>query len=96
MSEDKVRDALAELVAATNPDGETSVADWRKAWAAAQAALSEPAPGVAVPDGWQLVPKEPTREMLDAYVNTLGRFSSARADWAAMLAAAPTTQEPTP
>lgn len=63
---------------------------------AARAALSEPAPGVAVPDGWQLVPKEPTREMLDAYVNTLGRFSSARADWAAMLAAAPTTQEPTP
>lgn len=50
MSTDAVRAALAELVAATNPDGETSVADWRKAWAAARAALSEPVPSVGVPE----------------------------------------------
>lgn len=43
----------------------------------------------AVPQGWKLVPVEPTREMLDAYLNLNARFHSARADWAAMLAAAP-------
>lgn len=68
MSTDTVRAALAGLVAATNPDGETSVADWRKAWDAARAALSEPVPSVVAPDGWQLVPKEPTPEMLRAVV----------------------------
>lgn len=43
----------------------------------------------AVPDGWQVVPKEPTPEMLDAYVKNNARFHSARSDWASMLAAAP-------
>ena len=42
-----------------------------------------------VPVGWSLVPIEPTREMLDAYVKNGARFNSARSDWAAMLAAAP-------
>lgn len=41
------------------------------------------------PEGWKLVPVEPTREMLDAYIAQAGRFSSARSDWAAMLAAVP-------
>ncbi len=54
------------------------------------AAMAQP------PAGWVLVPVEPTREMLDAYVNMAGRFSSARSDWAAMLAAAPSPQEPKP
>ena len=40
--------------------------------------------------GWQLVPVEPTKEMLDAYVNLAGRFQSGRSDWEAMVAAAPT------
>ena len=40
--------------------------------------------------GWQLVPVEPTKEMLDAYVNLAGRFQSGRSDWEAILAAAPT------
>ena len=39
--------------------------------------------------GWKLVPVEPTREMLDAYLEMKGLFHSARSDWAAMLAAAP-------
>lgn len=43
----------------------------------------------ALPFGWKLVPVEPTREMLDAYVAADGRFHSGRSDWAAMLAAAP-------
>ena len=51
-------------------------------------ALEAPAAPTA-PDGWKLVPVEPTREMLDCYVREGGRFHSARADWAAMLAAAP-------
>lgn len=42
-----------------------------------------------VSDGWKLVPVEPTKEMLDAYVRLQVRFNSARSDWAAMLAAAP-------
>lgn len=111
MSTDAVRAALAELVAATNPDGETSVADWRKAWAAARAALSEPAP--SVPDGWQLVPKEPTLEMLRAAVQVkegpavykVMSFAGLavleediKDEYTAALAAAPspTPQEPTP
>jgi hypothetical protein len=47
-----------------------------------------------VPDGWKLVPVEPTKEMLDAYVNNAGCFQSARSDWAAMLSAAPSQQAP--
>ena len=43
----------------------------------------------SVPFGYKLVPVEPTQEMLDAYIHMQGRFSSARSDWAAMLAAAP-------
>jgi len=43
----------------------------------------------AIPEGWKLVPVEPTQEMLYAYVAQNGRFHSARSDWAAMLAAAP-------
>jgi hypothetical protein len=43
-----------------------------------------------IPAGYALVPIEPTREMLDAYCNQDGKFQSARSDWRAMLAAAPT------
>ena len=53
------------------------------------AAMAQP----GVPQGWQLVPVEPTKEMIDAYVNTSSRFWSARRDWAVMLAAAPSPQE---
>lgn len=45
-----------------------------------------------VPEGWKLVPIEPTLEMLDAYVAADGRFHSGRTDWAVMLAAAPSRQ----
>lgn len=48
---------------------------------------TQPADGM--PERWQLVPVEPTREMMDAYLELRGKFQSARADWAAMLAAAP-------
>lgn len=41
------------------------------------------------PEGYVLVPVEPTREMIDAYVAVDARFNSARRDWAAMLAARP-------
>ena len=42
-----------------------------------------------VPEGWKLVPVEPTPEMIDAYIQNNPRFHSAKIDWAAMLAAAP-------
>lgn len=44
---------------------------------------------VAVPQGWKLVPIDPTPEMINAYVNADGRFHSARSDWGVILAAAP-------
>ena len=47
------------------------------------------APASVAPPGWKLVPIEPTREMIDAYMAMNGRFQSARSDWAAMLAASP-------
>jgi hypothetical protein len=43
----------------------------------------------AVPDGWKVVPVEPTREMMDAYLAVRGAFQSARSDWAAFLSASP-------
>lgn len=81
---------------------------WEKAstgFAKKAAALSAPAPAEpAVPDGWRLVPVEPTQEMLtaaddgdDAYtLRTFGpgmqRVMQGPYDhWSAMLAAAPTS-----
>lgn len=56
---------------------------------------------VQVPEGWKLVPVEPTKEMLDAVVTTvdvhlLGADAEMqyREDWAAMLAAAPEAPQP--
>ena len=40
--------------------------------------------------GWKLVPVEPTKEMVEAYLALSYGFQSARTDWEAMLAAAPT------
>ena len=49
----------------------------------------------AIPDGWQLVPKVPTQEMVDCAKSTDGRLSVFK--WAdgyyAMLAAAPKSNE---
>lgn len=49
------------------------------------------APQPAIPDGWQLVPVEPTEEMCLAYTKckTEAGEKWARHQWAAMLAAAP-------
>lgn len=64
-----------------------------------KARASLPAGGV-VPAGWQLVPIEPTKEMLDAVVTTVdeavhGKNAEVhyREDWAAMLYAAPQPSE---
>lgn len=48
----------------------------------------------AVPEGWRLVPVEPTPEMMDSYRRVKGSFQSARSDWAAMLAASPAIEPP--
>lgn len=50
-----------------------------------RAMLSAP----AVPEGYALVPIEPTEEMIEAYLRVGGGFQSAKSDWKAMLAAAP-------
>ena len=52
--------------------------------------FTAPLPAVVqVPQGWKLVPVEPTRAMLDAYVNSNQLFHSAISDWKVMLATAP-------
>lgn len=45
-----------------------------------------PAPVLRVPDGWKLVPVEPTKEMWDAYDDAPDDIDS---EWHAMLMAAP-------
>ena len=57
-------------------------------------AQAQPAP--SVPEGWKLVPIEPTHEMVKAcasaaraYMQEYGENSPRRVMWAAMLAAAP-------
>lgn len=47
-----------------------------------------PAPVLRVPDGWKLVPVEPTKEMWDAYDDAPDDIDS---EWHAMLMAAPET-----
>lgn len=77
----RLHDYTPGLPAFDLPDGEHKLYTEQqvRAMVAAQAA-----------PGWQLVPVEPTKEMLDAYVNLAGRFQSGRSDWEAMVAAAPT------
>lgn len=65
------------------------------AWQAAIASM-------AAPEGWQLVPVAPTDEMMGAVVSSMdehlmgkdGAEAQYREDWAAMLRAAPTPQDP--
>lgn len=61
---------------------------------------THPAPKQAEPEGYKLVPVEPTQEMLDAVVTSVDDHllgpdaeKQYREDWAAMLAAAPTPPE---
>lgn len=60
----------------------------------ANAALSQPG-AQAVPEGWKLVPIEPTEAMMDAHFATHARadtvFAEVKDIWAAMLAASPAT-----
>lgn len=75
---DALRDALAELVACSDITimngwaGASEKEDalrkrWALAWAAARAALAQPAEPVREPvAGWRLVPVDPTDAMVDA------------------------------
>ena len=59
--------------------------------------FARPVPAQAVPDGWRLVPVDPTQEMLDAAVTDFERerhavplvMEARRASWSRMIAAAP-------
>ena len=57
-------------------------------------------PKVSVPDGWKLVPIEPTPKMIDATwnedINVVESHRRNRRIYAAMLAAAPSSKEPKP
>ena len=69
--------------------------DWRFAdsdalrWQAWQAAWNLRASPASAPEGWKIVPVEPTGEMVDAGIRSLGTADKFRA----MLAAAPTPPE---
>lgn len=58
---DKIRETRTAAFAACPETG----CDWSSFWRGWQAALAQQ-PAQAVPDGWKLVPVEPTEEMLDA------------------------------
>lgn len=78
--------AVHDRLCRNMPDGSYNCPSANAAWQTWQAARSAAQGAVQVPAGWQLVPVEPTLEMLTAYVNTEG---GPRKEWAAMLAAAP-------
>lgn len=72
-----------------------SMEDWREAsreymrrkplaWAAAQAALSEPAPSVGVPEGYRLVPIDVLRDASNALGNFVSDHGWAQQDMDAM------------
>ena len=93
-----VERALDALYCTDSQEGSPAYNFELKAIEELRAALEQPQNHILdavsmVPDGWKLVPVKPTQGMLDAYIRMQGRFSSARSDWAAMLAAAP--QPPT-
>jgi hypothetical protein len=50
---------------------------------------------LAEPEGWKLVPVEPTQEMVNAGVEAwdAAGVQNCQASWAAMLAASPTVEE---
>ena len=77
-------------------DGSYIITDVQAGWAgwkASRAALSEnhfpDAAKMVAPEGWQLVPVEPTIEMVQAATHSAVGFGT-RAAYQAMLAAAPT------
>ena len=65
--------------------------EWRKGWNdALRQAMDYAQPAPFIPEGWKLVPIEPTFEMLDKGLDqSFGYVGVAREVWAAMLAAAP-------
>lgn len=66
--------------------------------AVAEALRAHPAPTQPVPQGWKLVPVEPTSNMLAAMSGEWhsSRWAAARIQYAAMLAAAPQPEQPAP
>lgn len=111
MIDDRAVEAAARAIALADgvePDGEifdaeTGVVMW-PAWkyyeTGARAALTAAAPFLTpqIPDGWKLVPVEPTEEMVEAHFIAHAEaetvFAEVPALWAAMLAAAPLPPPP--
>lgn len=72
--------------------GKSSALDMLSAWNACRAAMPEPVTAATVPDGWKLVPVEPTQEMIDAHVEGV-QTGGMQKGYRAMLAAAPAAPE---
>lgn len=113
MIDDRAVEAATRAIALADgvePDGEIFDAEtgvvispaWKYYETGARAALAAAAPFLTpqIPDGWKLVPVEPTEEMADAHFRAHAQaktvFAEVPALWAAMLAASPSPpQEPT-
>lgn len=78
---------LSEAKAAAQADYEARI----------RSALSAQAQDVAIPEGWQLVPKEPTEEIIDKLTLIIRQAAWGRNNvvyqWTQLLAAAPAKQE---
>ena len=83
-----LRDARKYVTALGKPDDEVSAVQMTVSRIDALLAGQVPAP--AVPEGWQLVPVEPTERMISESIDA-GRFDEDDAVffWASMIAAAP-------
>lgn len=79
---------VAEAVKTAVLDSEDEYVTHEALAAIVDQCLGEPAPAVLAPDGWQLVPKMPTAEMVSAYENA-ACGPLAMPGWRAILSAAP-------
>lgn len=79
----------AEIYVASNPADRSGKAYLELLQIALAALNAPPAPVLRVPDGWALVPVEPTEDMLAAAKEWFGLTTTAEGVYEKMLAAAP-------
>ena len=63
--------------------------EYEPTWKAIEARVTSAQPAPSVPDGWKLVPIEPTQEMLRALIDGANQYDSWNEGYRDMIAAAP-------